>query len=338
MKPVLHANADTLPQDTHKIDRVKEILTESFFIDNPTLDKRTASVPEIIVDEVETLWYYYPDSKTAVHLPNEATYQKIRTARNRNLITEVEQAAYRHARVAIAGLSVGSMALSALVQTGGPRNLKIADPDIVEISNLNRIKATVLDIGKNKTHVAARESWLIDPFLEIETWDMGVSSDTLERFVTDPKVDVFVDEMDDIRMKILARLICRKHGIPVVMATDNGDSAIVDVERFDIETNRPIFHGRVSLPDPLPEVIDRSMFIRLANEIIDPQMFTKRQWSSIQDIGKSLSGVPQLGTAAMIAGASVAYAVRQITSKSDLPSGRYVLGCDPGFSVPVAQV
>jgi len=77
--------------------------------------------------------------------------------------------------------------------------------------------------------------------------------------------------------------------------------------------------------------MDRKQFVNLSSKIIDPALFTERQQKSILEIGKSLSGVPQLGTAAAIAGAAVAYTVRQIANEEDLPSGRYVLGCEQTF-------
>lgn len=329
MKPEIHKSFETLPPGTMTHDAIEAILAELYFIDNPDVDKRK-SLPPSQKNAIETVWAYYPSKHLAILLPSEQEFQKIRTARNRNLITEEEQRAYRDATIGIAGLSVGSMVFAALVQTGGPRYIKIADPDTIELSNLNRIRANIVDIGVNKVKVAAREAWLMDPFLELELWENGIQPKTLEKFVSEPKLAVFIDEMDDIAMKIAARYACKKRGIPVVMATDNGDSVILDVERFDLEPDRPIFHGRAAIPEQV-EKLDRTGFVKLANEIIDPKMFVPRQWSSIQEIGKSLSGIPQLGSAAMIAGAATAYAVRQIATKAPLVSGRYTMGCEAMF-------
>ena len=69
----------------------------------------------------------------------------------------------------------------------------------------------------------------------------------------------------------------------------------------------------------------------LSTKIIDPTYFTARQQQSILAIGKRLSGVAQLGTAASIAGAAIAYVVRRIANKEEMPSGRYVMGCEPTF-------
>lgn len=335
-KPLIFKSESELPTGSKRISFRKEALRELFFIEYPELHEKIPGIEEKISEynaqsPVSFVWVFYTDINTAVEIPEENMYFKLRTARNRNLITADEQFSYRDATIGIAGLSVGSAALAMLVATGGPKRLKIADPDTIEITNLNRIRAHVIDLGKNKTLVAARDAWRLDPFLEIETWENGVAPNTLERFVGAPRLDALVDEMDDIGLKIRVRNACSKARVPVVMATDNGDSVIVDVERFDEEPERPIFHGRVHISEEELQNIDRTMFIKLANEVIDVSYFTPRQYESILQIGKTLSGVPQLGSAASIAGAAVAYAVRQITTKAPLPSGRYVFGCDDGF-------
>ena len=113
--------------------------------------------------------------------------------------------------------------------------------------------------------------------------------------------------------------------------TIDNDGVIVDVERFDTEPDRPIFHGRVDLSKYNINDMSRESFIQMANEIIDPKLFTPRQWESIQQVGTALSGIPQIGTAASIAGATVAYVVRQIVTKQPMPSGRYILSCEQAF-------
>lgn len=280
----------------------------------------------------EPVWIYYPWSNVALRTLREDEYFVLRTARNKNLITAAEQPSYRAARIAIAGLSVGSAALESIVATGGPKRLRIADPDIIEISNLNRIKANLSDVGLNKTVVAARRVWDIDPFAEIETYTDGVTTASVRDFASG--MDVIVDEMDNIPLKFALRSVAKELGIPVVMGTDNGDSAIIDVERFDLEPERPIFHGRVDESiniDPKT----RAEFSELAARIIDPALFTRRQYDSVQLVGTELPGVPQLATAAAITGAGVACAVRMIVTKQDLSSGRYVLGCDAAFAHPL---
>lgn len=339
MGPRLYKTASALPKGTRRVDALTGAMNELFFIDHPAVSKKHPQAPERLATflkktKAKSVWAYYPWRRTAVRIPDESTYYRLRTARNRDLIPEEEQRSYRACAVGIAGLSVGSAALASLVATGGPVRLKIADPDTIEITNLNRIRATLLDVAQNKAVVAARSAWELDPFARIELWDRGIRADTLARFIKG--LDIFVDEMDDIGMKVACREACKKARVPVLMATDNGDSVIVDVERYDLEPRRPLFHGRVTLPAGNLSDLSREAFVALANQIIDPALFTDRQRDSIAAIGTRLSGVAQIATAASLSGAAIAFAVRRIGAGLPMPSGRYEMGCEesliPGYT------
>ncbi len=335
-KPVLYKTEPRQLKGVVRHDFVKSAFTELFYIEHPEISKDKDSSREvrafIASRKDDVVWVYYPWRNQVVCIPSEEVFYRLRTARNRNLISPDEQHKYKNSVVGIAGLSVGSAVLSTLVATGGPKYIKLADPDILEISNLNRIRATLLDVGHSKTEIAARAAWEVDPFLNLEVWSDGIKSDTIQEFVKGKNaVRVFVDEMDNIQMKFAARMVCKKLRIPVVMATDNGDSIILDVERFDLEPKRPLFHGRVTFSLKDMQNMSREKFVAMANEIIDPTYFTQRQQESIMEIGRSLSGVAQLGTAAALAGVAAAYAVRRIVTDENMPSGRYVMGCEPAF-------
>jgi hypothetical protein len=336
-KPKFYRSKSALPKGTKTIDALQSALGELFFIENPQASKsdpKTKSLLKAFLSrtKAEGSWVYYPWLKTAVRVPPEDTYFRLRTARNRDLITEEEQFAYRNAVVGVAGLSVGSAVVASLAATGGPKRLKIADPDFIEITNLNRMRATLVDVGSNKAEIAAQLVWELDPFAEIEVLPKGLRDAGLKDFLLQkPALNIFVDEMDDIAMKVAVRFACRAARIPVVMATDNGDSIIVDIERFDLEPKRPLFHGRVHLEPAALKNMTRSQFIALSTQIIDPTYFTIRQQQSILGIGKRLSGVAQIATAAAIAGAAISFVVRRIASGADMPSGRYVMGCEQTF-------
>lgn len=328
MGPEIFASESAVPESAEKRDLLEGALRELYFIDNPGAQKNEAAAQknaqEYAARNVDSVWVYYPWRSLALRVPTEEAYLKLRTARNRDLITEDEQRKYRASHLGIAGLSVGSSALIAIALTGGPKHVKLADPDTIEMSNLNRMQASLPDVGAKKTEVLAQTIWERDPFAQLELWRDGLSRVKLDAFVEN--LDIFVDEMDDIGLKFAAREACRNKAIPVVMATDNGDGAILDVERFDEEPSRPLFHGRVEMPAEPLEKLDRARFVELANRIIDTSYFTERQLASVGRVGKDLAGVPQLGSAAMLSGAIAASAVRAISTGAPLPSGRYRVG------------
>lgn len=338
-KPALLSSKSGIPHDYNLVEAFDSSVEELFFIENLHVKKDTPLSHDEIKEfkkklNIQEIWISFPWHKVAVHTVSEDLYFKLRTSRNRDLITEEEQLNYRKATVGIAGLSVGSVVLSALVMSGGPKSIKIADPDVVEITNLNRMKAGLGDVGGNKTHVAARETWDLDPFADLHLWDKGLSRNNLKEFVLGkPPLDVFIDEMDSLDLKISSRLICKESKMPVLMATDLGDEVMLDIERYDLEPKRPIFHGllgEVNVEDY--KKTDYKAWLKLSTKIIGPEYLPIRLRDSLSNIGKSIPAVPQLGTTALIAGAAVAYAVRRIANGQDMPSGRYMVSLDEALS------
>lgn len=322
-KPIFYKKASQIPEDLEIIEVFDSSQREILKL--PKFEKKIANQIK-----QKDIWIYYPWKNLVAHAPSEELYFLLRTTRNRNIISYEEQKAYRNLVVGICGLSVGSAILNSIVVSGGSKTLKIADFDVIELSNLNRILTSLLEAGKNKTLVAAHRAWELDPFANLHLWDKGLTAQNIRDFIVGaPRLQVFIDEMDNIDLKIKARLICKKIKIPVVMATDNGDGIILDIERFDLEPARPIFHGALSSED-IKKIgnLDYNEWLRLAKKIIGPNILSKRMEESIEAIGKTISAIPQLGSAAVMAGSAVSFVLRRIANKQTMPSGRYILSCE----------
>jgi molybdopterin/thiamine biosynthesis adenylyltransferase len=271
------------------------------------------------------VWVYYPWSKIVIHLPDEDTFIKLRTSRNRNLITTDEQKVFQSKCVGVAGMSVGSNILNTLVLIGGPRYLKIADMDIISVPNLNRLMAPTAAVGMNKAVYFARRSLEVDPFLKIDVFSKGLNPSDFKAFFEKPRLDLFIEEVDNPYLKIVSRKYARNLGIPVVMAADNGDGALIDIERFDQEPKRPLFHGRLDkydLNDILPEIPFPKKLAMIA-DMVHLEEATPRAQDSLEQVGKTLNTWPQLGTAALTAGVALTFAARRILLGEPMPSGRY---------------
>src|SRR5262249_32643522 len=145
-------------------------------------------------------------------------------------------------RIGIVGLSVGqSVALTmALEGVGGA--FRLADFDTLGLSNLNRLRAGVHDLGINKAILAARQLFELDPYLDVQIFPEGITDANLEAFFTvGGPLDLLVEECDDLYAKVRLREEARRRRIPVVM--DTSDRGMIDVERFDREPGRPLFHA-----------------------------------------------------------------------------------------------
>src|SRR3989344_3119843 len=342
-KPIVYKSRDEAPKDVEFLDTMSSSLKELFFIRNPQFKKTIQEAKEPLQEcreenkNIETVFVFYPWLNKFIHTVSEEIYFELRTARNKNIINKKEQENYRNARIGIVGLSIGSNVILILTFTGGPKFMRIADFDDIEISNLNRLREGLPQVGENKTFAAAKQVWEIDPFAELELWDKGVSKEDLKEFIIGgknggEKLDIFIDEMDSLELKILSRFICREYKIPVLMATDNGDNIILDVERYDIESSLPILHGLIgdTKPDDF-KTMNYEEWLKLATKIVGYDNLTNRMKECLKEIGKTLSGVPQLGSTASVGASAISLSIRKIANKENLPSGRYFINLDSAF-------
>lgn len=337
IEPIFYKSKIEVPQGVHVLDIYESALKELFFIDHPHIKKTNFESEDIISyrrkNKAEDVWIYYPWRNIVIHTIEETAYFKLRTARNKNILTHEEQMHYRDTKIGIIGLSIGSVILSSLVATGGPEYIKLADYDSIEITNLNRMNANLLDIDQNKAEVAAKKTLELDPFARLVVYTNKIESKDMAGFILDPKIDIFIDAMDSLDLKVQAREICRKYKIPCLMATSNGDSIIFDVERFDLEPRRELFHGRLGKISPKDfENQNKKEWLQKALKIVDVNLLTPKLIKSIPEVGKTISGVPQLATTLQLSGSAISYVVRRIANKEDLPSGRYLVNLDTTFA------
>src|SRR5262245_6901099 len=194
-------------------------------------------------------WVYYPWSERLVHVLARAEFIELRTNRNHYKITPDEQKQLQTKRVGVVGLSVGQSVAMTLALERSFGEIRLADFDTVDLSNLNRIRTGVHNLSLPKVIVTAREIMEIDPYLSITIFEQGVTPDNLERFLNEGgPLDLIIEECDSLDVKCLIREGARRRGIPVVMETS--DRGMLDIERFDVEPERPIFHGLIGDLDP----------------------------------------------------------------------------------------
>lgn len=272
-------------------------------------------------------WVYYPWAKRLVHVLPPSDFHELRTDRNRNKLTREEQQRLAGLKVAIAGLSVGSAVALTLALEGTCGELRLADFDELDLSNLNRLRGGVHDIGVNKAVLAARAIVEQNPFAKVKVYEEGVTKENVEALlIGDGGVDVLVEECDSFYMKLYLREEARAHRIPVIMETS--DRGMIDVERFDEEPERPIFHGLLGdiRADDLLGLTAREK-VPYFMAIVGERM-TLRMAASLVEVEQTVSGWPQLGADVTLGGASVTVAVRRLGLGKALPSGRAYVDLD----------
>ncbi len=275
-------------------------------------------------------WAFFPWMQTLVHVLPDADFQRVRTARNRNLITEEEQKRYYDAVVGIGGLSVGNSVALAIALQGGARRVRLADFDTLGLSNLNRIRSDVTALGLKKVEMTARQLYALNPYAAIELFPEGLTEENIERFFDGPpRLDVIVDELDTIPIKLRIREEAKKRKIPVVMGADNGDNAIIDIERHDSDGKTPFFHGMLgNVTVRELSGLDKFGIGKTITKMLGPENITIRMQDSLLQMGKTIVSWPQLGGAALLNGIGVAYCVRKIVNGEKLAGDRALLSLD----------
>lgn len=311
-------------------DRITDQVKGLIKIRNPRLANDKQALDELYQDWLNEnnaaeygVYVYYPWSNRVVHLLPEEEFVELRTARNRHKITASEQAHLQEKCVAVIGLSVGqSVALTmALERSCG--YLKLADFDELELSNLNRIKTGVHNLGLPKTIITAREIAETDPFIRFELFPEGITAENIDRFLDDePDVDLLIEECDDLKVKIAARIAARNRGIPVLM--DTSDRGMLDVERFDEEADRPLLHNLVPELDNLD--VDQLPFekrIGVLLQLVGGLSISDRLKASLLELNQSIGSWPQLSSSVGLGAGITGDIARKILLGVPVESGRY---------------
>lgn len=273
------------------------------------------------------LWVVYPWLSNAVHVLPEEAFQTVRTARNRNLITSEEQDKFYNSTIGIAGLSVGNSVALAIVLQGGGKNIKLADQDTLALSNTNRVRAGVQNLGLPKVVVTARQIYEINPFANVEIFQDGVTEKNISKFFDG--LSLVIDEIDNLAIKYLLREYAKKHKIALLMAADNGDNAVVDIERYDLKQDTKFFHGRMGkVTYEGLKSLDKFGIGRMITKHVGAENVTERMKESLLEMGKTIVSWPQLGGAALMNGSAVAYCARRVLNKQPLEGNRSLLSLD----------
>ena len=299
-------------------DLIKSRHPASNFTDDELAERVSGHLGETPVSD-HGRWVFFPWSKRIVHLLPPAEFAEVRSDRNRNKITKVEQRRLGRLKLALAGLSVGNAIANTLALEGVFGELRLADFDTLDLSNMNRIRCAVHDIGLNKAIIAARQIFEQNPYANLVLFTDGVTAENMGEFLDG--ADLCLDECDSMYIKLKLREEARARKIPVVMETS--DRGMLDIERFDLEPDRPILHGLLGdltaedvLKMPPPARI--GIILR----IVGTTTMSSRIAASLLELGRTLRGLSQLGSDVALGGATTTTVVRRFGLGLPLNSGR----------------
>ncbi len=269
------------------------------------------------------VWVFYPWNNKLVHVLDEHEFIEVRTNRNKQKITDNERKLLQQKKIGIVGLSVGQSIALTIAMERVCGELTLADADTLELSNCNRIRTGIYNLGLLKSVLTAREIAEIDPFIKITCMHEGVQEDNIDRFFTDAgKPDLVIEECDSLDIKLLTRIKAKEYGVPLLM--DTNDRGMLDIERYDLQPGYVPFHGLLGDVDyHFLKGLTVTEKVPYLVKLIGLGTASRRSKASLIELGSSISNFPQLASSVVLGGAVVTDVARRILLQQLTVSGRF---------------
>ncbi len=153
---------------------------------------------------------------------SEEEFYELLWYRSSMIFTPQERELIKNAKVAVIGVGgTGGIASEQLVR-GGVSNITLVDPDIFELTNINRQHfCTISTIGMKKVEAGKKRLLDVNPFLNIKTFENGINKDNAKEIVNG--VDIIIDASDNksahyplhrVAKKLKVPIISRNHRVP----------------------------------------------------------------------------------------------------------------------------
>jgi len=144
-------------------------------------------------------------------------------ARNQKTLSCPDQIALLTGHVAVIGLGGLGGAVTEILSRIGVGRLTLVDGDRFEDSNLNRqLLSSTADLGRAKADVGARRVASINPAVKVTAGTDFLTPDNAGDYLAG--VDVAVDCLDSIAVRLVLQQACAEAGIPMVSAAIGGST------------------------------------------------------------------------------------------------------------------
>lgn len=148
----------------------------------------------------------------------------------------------RNTRLLVAGCGSIGNPVSMLAVRSGMEHITVADPDLVETSNLARQEYTFNEVGMNKAQMTAINMMTVNPYAKdtLRSIPEGVTDENVERLVVDS--DIIIDGIDIRATDVMFKLheYAAKYRKPVITAYDLAGTAMLSVYRYDLKEMTPL--------------------------------------------------------------------------------------------------
>ncbi len=134
---------------------------------------------------------------------------------------EEAQCKVKAARIALAGVGGLGSPVALYLAAAGVGFIRIIDPDIVSLSNLNRqIAHWGTDLGRPKVESAVMKITQLNPEVKVDAVNESITCDTAKDLFRD--VHIVLDCLDSLSTRMIVNSECVRRGIPFIYAAVYG--------------------------------------------------------------------------------------------------------------------
>ena len=150
-------------------------------------------------------------------------------SRNQGFFNNPEQEALFNSTVALGGAGGDGFQLGTKLAMMGVRRFKLADPEVFERENANRVPgATAENLGRNKAEVLAEtiKSLPQGEDIEVEVYKEGITADNIEEFVHGADLTIDETELTYPEVGTMLAREARRNNIPNLFVMNIGFAAV----------------------------------------------------------------------------------------------------------------
>jgi len=150
----------------------------------------------------------------SINVTEEEFYEML-WFRSSMVFTDKEKELIKNAKVCVVGVGgTGGIASEQLIR-GGVGNITLVDPDIFELTNINRQHfCTISTVGMKKVEAAKERLLDVNPFIKIKTFENGIDKNNAKEILKE--IDIVIDASDNKSAHYPLHRIAKELKIPVI--------------------------------------------------------------------------------------------------------------------------
>ncbi|HSW74545.1 MAG TPA: ThiF family adenylyltransferase [Candidatus Saccharimonadales bacterium] len=302
---------------------------------NDTKLRRDFVEPKIDLDATFGQYVLDPFTGELARIADKDHYFMLLGAADNGLVAEGERQVRQETTVMAAGLSVGSE-VAVRYAMEGYGTIILAEFDDLEPMNMNRIRASSLEVGAPKLLNVARWIARYNPYIKQIHLPEGLNAASIE-IVKRHKPRVVADEMDSWEAKAildegLIEMAAEVDFDPaLVSAADTGRVSQLDIRYPGRKGYKP-FNGRMNAADIAAAYTPEGKAFDYVLKVIGRHNMDKTLRNALAQAGSGeLACVPQLGMTATLGGVLAAHATNEIVAGREIKPGSYACSIPKTF-------